>query len=162
MTTRAPLVLTMMMKLPINRSKCIVLRPHSALLPRHRLFRIWSVFHITKYTSFFYVRPCFYKELQINQTSLQEWPILYFGYSPVSNVRFPVAHIQVPSVWCVCCSSVFSLQVNCIHLHVFVTSTVWQVVLSFPFPLPAIQVRISNNHLWSVGWVGVQTRPDQE
>ena len=43
----------MMMKLPINRSKCIVLRPHSALLPRHRLFRIWSVFHITKYTSFF-------------------------------------------------------------------------------------------------------------
>ena len=108
---------------------------------------------------FFHVSPHFHEELQINQTPLQEWLILYSGYSPVSNVRFPVAHIQVPSVWCVCCNSVFSLQMNCIHLHVFVTSTVWQVVLSFPFPLPPIQVRISNNHHWLV-WCP-DSRPDQ-
>ena len=155
MTTRAPAVLKMMMTFPINRSKCIVLRPHSALLPCHPLFRIRSVFHITIFTSLFHVRPYFHEDLQINQTSLQEWLISYFGYSPVSNVRFPVAHIQVPSVWCVCCNSVFSLQMSCMHLHVFVTSTVWQVVLSFPFPLPPIQERISNNHHWSVGCLDV-------
>ena len=120
-----------------------------------------SVSHSVSYSHhFFHVSPFFHKELQINQTPLQEWLILYSGYSPVSNVRFPVAHIQVPSVWCVCCNSVFSLQMNCIHLHVFVTSTVWQVVLSFPFPLPPIQVRISNNHHWLV-WCP-DSRPDQE
>ena len=124
-------------------SQCFVATPssvsHSVSYPHQNIQLI------------FYVRPYFHKELQINQSSLQEWRILYFGYSPVSNVRFPVAHIQVPSVWCVCCNSVFSLQMSCIHLHVFVTSTVWQVVLSFPFPLPPIQVRISNNHHWLVG-----------
>ena len=121
-------------------------------------------FSTSQFTSLFFMSPRIFMrkyKLQINQTSLQEWLILYFGYSPVSNVRFPVAHIQVPSVWCVCCNSVFSLQMNCIHLHVFVTSTVWQVVLSFPFPLPPIQVRISNNRHWLVGWLGVQTRPGQ-
>ena len=118
-------------------------------------------FSTSQYSPYFYhVSPYFHEELQINQTPLQEWLILYSGYSPVSNVRFPVAHIQVPSVWCVCCNSVFSLQMNCIHLHVFVTSTVWQVVLSFPFPLPSIQVRISNNHHWLV-WCP-DSRPDQE
>ena len=53
MTTRAHVVLTMMITLQINRSKCIVLCPHSAMLPRHPLFRIRSVIHIKIFNSFF-------------------------------------------------------------------------------------------------------------
>ena len=59
MTTWAPVVLTLMMILPINRSKCVVLRPHSALLPRHPLFRIRSVIHITIFTLLFSCQPIF-------------------------------------------------------------------------------------------------------
>ena len=46
-------MLTMMITLQINRSKYIVLCPHSALLPRHPLFRIRSVIHIKIFNSFF-------------------------------------------------------------------------------------------------------------
>ena len=71
MTTRAPLVLNMMITLQFYRSKCIVLRPHSALLPRHPLFRIRSVFHITIHLTFFYVTTYFHEEVQItNQPNL--------------------------------------------------------------------------------------------
>ena len=109
-------------------SQCFVATPssvsHSVSYPHQNIQLI------------FYVRPYFHKELQINQSSLQEWRILYFGYSPVSNVRFPVAHIQVPSVWCVCCNSVFSLQMSCIHLHVLSRQQFGKLFCRFLFLCP--------------------------
>ena len=161
MTTWAPVVLTLMMILLINRSKCVVLHPHSALLPRHPLFRIRSVIHITIFTLLFSCQPIFSWGITNQPNSSSGMANLVFWILTCFQCPFPCpTYSGAISLVCLFqCVSVFSFQMNCIHLHVFVTSTVWQVVLSFPFPLPPIQVRISNNHHWLV-WCP-DSRPDQ-